>query len=238
MTALKDQQVLVLGGSSGIGLATAQAAVAQGALVTIASRSVARLQTALAALPEGVRSASLDLRDDAAVEAFFGDGRVWDHLVVSGAETPMGPVRGLSLQDAYAAMDSKFWGTYRAARVAQIADNGSITLVSGFLSARPRSGVGVQCAINAAVEGLGRALALELAPARVNTVSPGLIATPLWDGMSADDREAMYARAASRLPAGRVGTPEDVACLILAIATNHFATGSTIYLDGGALVAA
>jgi NAD(P)-dependent dehydrogenase (short-subunit alcohol dehydrogenase family) len=135
-------------------------------------------------------------------------------------------------------MDSKFWGAYRAARVAQIADNGSITLVSGFLSARPRSGVGVQCAINAAVEGLGRALALELAPARVNTVSPGLIATPLWDGMSADDREAMYARAASRLPAGRVGTPEDVACLILAIATNHFATGSTIYLDGGALVAA
>jgi NAD(P)-dependent dehydrogenase (short-subunit alcohol dehydrogenase family) len=75
MTALKDQQVLVLGGSSGIGLATAQAAAAQGVLVTIASRSVARLQAALAELPEGVRSASLDLRDDAAVEAFFGDGR-------------------------------------------------------------------------------------------------------------------------------------------------------------------
>ncbi len=73
---------------------------------------------------------------------------------------------------------------------------------------------------------------------RVNTVSPGLIATPLWDGMSADDREAMYARAAARLPAGRVGTPEDVASFILAIAMNRFATGSTIYLDGGALVAA
>jgi NAD(P)-dependent dehydrogenase (short-subunit alcohol dehydrogenase family) len=90
---------------------------------------------------------------------------------------------------------------------------------------RPR-GVGLQSAINAAVESLGRALALELAPVRVNTVSPGLIATPFWDGMSDQDREAMYAKAASRLPAGRVGTPEDVAAFILQVATNGFATGS------------
>jgi NAD(P)-dependent dehydrogenase (short-subunit alcohol dehydrogenase family) len=230
--------MLVLGGSSGIGLATARIAAERGAEVAIASRSKTRLDKALSELPHGVQAAALDLRDDEAVERYFGDGGVWDHLVVCGAETPMGPVRDLPLDQAYAAMDSKFWGAYRAARAAQMAECGSITLVSGFLSLRPRPGAGLQCAINAAVEALGRALALELAPVRVNTVSPGLIATPLWDDMDEAARDGMYARAASRLPAGRVGAPEDVASFILEAATNGFATGSTIYLDGGGLIAA
>jgi len=238
MSVLEGQEVLVIGGSSGIGLAAARAAAMQGAAVTIASRSNARLQAALADLPPQTKSVCLDLRDEAAVEAFFDDGRRWDHLIISGAETPMGSVRDLPLQDAYAAMDSKFWGAYRAARVARLSERGSITLVSGFLSVRPRAGTGLQCAINAALEALGRALALELAPVRVNTVSPGLIATALWDDMSAQDRDAMYARASSRLPVGRVGTAEDVASFILQVATNGFATGSTLYLDGGALIAA
>jgi NAD(P)-dependent dehydrogenase (short-subunit alcohol dehydrogenase family) len=238
MSVLEGKEVLVIGGSSGIGLAAARAAATQGASITIASRSQTRLRSALEALPHGTKSISLDLCNNAAVETFFGDGRVWDHLIISGAETPMGSVRDLSLQDAYAAMDSKFWGAYRAARVARVSERGSITLVSGFLSVRPRAGTGLQCAINAALEALGRALALEHAPVRVNTVSPGLIATALWDDMSAQDRDAMYARASSRLPVGRVGTAEDVASFILQVATNGFATGSTLYLDGGALIAA
>lgn len=238
MSLLADKRMLVLGGSSGIGLATARAAASSGARVTIASRSEARLQQALAQLPAGVEMASLDLRDNAAIEAFFDRTGAWDHVVISGAETPIGSVRELSLQDAYAAMDSKFWGAYRACRAARIATGGSITLVSGFLAARPRPGTGAQCAINAALEALGRALALEFAPVRVNTISPGLIATPLWDDMPAEDRAAMYARAASRLPAGRVGAAEDVADFILHVASNGFATGSTFYLEGGALVAA
>lgn len=110
MSTFEAQRVLVLGGSSGIGLATARAAAERGAVVTIASRSEPRLQAALAELPSNVRSATLDLRDDAAVAAFFGDGRLWDHLVISGAETPMGSVRELPMADAYDAMDSKFWG--------------------------------------------------------------------------------------------------------------------------------
>ncbi|MGB6307608.1 MAG: SDR family NAD(P)-dependent oxidoreductase [Steroidobacteraceae bacterium] len=110
MSPLEGQEVLVIGGSSGIGLAAARAAVTQGAAVTIASRSDARLRAAPADLPPQTKSACLDLRDEAAVEAFFDDGRRWDHIIISGAETPMGSVRGLPLQDAYAAMDSKFWG--------------------------------------------------------------------------------------------------------------------------------
>jgi len=238
MSFLADQRTLVLGGSSGIGLATAQAAALGGARVTIASRSEVRLRQALTHLPSGVEMAALDLRDNVAIETFFDRSDAWDHVVISGAETPIGSVRDLSLQDAYAAMDSKFWGAYRVCRAARISKGGSITLVSGFLAARPRPGTGAQCAINAALEALGRALALEFAPVRVNTVSPGLIATPLWDDMSVEDREAMYARAASRLPVGRVGTSKDVADFILHVASNGFATGSTFYLEGGALVAA
>jgi len=235
MSAFDGKSVLVLGGSSGIGHAVAGVAAERGARVTIASRTESRLETALKTLPQGVASAQVNLRDDADV---FGDGRLWDHIVISGAETPMGSVRELPLADAYAAMDSKFWGAYRAARAARFADKASLTLVSGFLSQRPRPGIGLQCAINAAVESLGRALALELAPVRVNTVSPGLIATPLWDDMGKDARDGMYARAAGRLPVGRVGRPEDVATLILELASNGFASGSTVFLDGGSLVAA
>jgi NAD(P)-dependent dehydrogenase (short-subunit alcohol dehydrogenase family) len=238
MSALKGQAVLVVGGSSGIGQATARAAAERGARVTIASRSQARLEQALAQLPKGVRSAALDLRDDASVARFFDAETVWDHIVISGAETPMGPVRDLSLADAYAAMDSKFWGAYRVARAAKLSEAGSLTLVSGFLSLRPRPGTGLQSAINAALEAFGRALALELAPVRVNTVSPGLIATPLWNDMGQEARDGMYARAAARLPVGRVGAPEDVASLIVELAANGFATGATVYLDGGGLIAA
>ena len=238
MSAFEGKSVLVLGGSSGIGQAVAGAPAERGAHVTIASRTEARLDAALKVLPQGVAAAQINLREDTDVERFFGDDRLWDHIVISGAETPMGSVRELPLADAYAAMDSKFWGAYRAARAAKFAEKASLTLVSGFLSQRPRPGIGLQCAINAAVESLGRALALELAPVRVNTVSPGLIATPLWDDMGQDAREGMYARAAGRLPVGRVGQPEDVASLILELASNGFASGSTVFLEGGSLVAA
>lgn len=237
MGSLEKKQVLVIGGSSGIGLATARLAAARGAIVTIASRSKTRLREALGTLPASAKTVSLDGRDEAAVESFFRSGSVWDHLVISGAETPMGSVRELPLRDARAAMDSKFWGAYYVARAASLTPNGSITLISGFLSVRPRTKTGLQSAINAALEALGRGLALELAPIRVNTISPGLIATPLWAGMSNEEREAMYTRAANRLPIQRVGEPEDVASLILEIATNGFATGSTVYLDGGGIIA-
>jgi NAD(P)-dependent dehydrogenase (short-subunit alcohol dehydrogenase family) len=189
---LKGARVLVLGGSSGIGLATAAAAAADGAFVTIASRSQSKLDAALAG---NARAIVLDTGDEAAVERFFTDEAPWDHVVVSAAQTRTGPVRTLGLSDAKAAMESKFWGAYRVARAAKIKNGGSLTFVSGFLSVRPSASSVLQGAINAALEALARGLALELAPVRVNAVSPGLIATPLWAGMADDKREAMFAGA-------------------------------------------
>jgi NAD(P)-dependent dehydrogenase (short-subunit alcohol dehydrogenase family) len=132
-------------------------------------------------------------------------------------------------------MNSKFWGAYRVARAARIAPKGSLTLVSGYLSIRPRKGAAIQSAINAAVEGLARGLALELAPVRVNTVSPGLVDTPLLDRFG-DAKQGMLAQAASGLPVGMVGEPEHIARQIIACMTNAYMTGSTIYLDGGGLM--
>ncbi|MCD9028370.1 SDR family oxidoreductase [Luteimonas sp. BDR2-5] len=233
-----DQRVLVVGGSSGIGEAAARSFAEAGAQVLIASRSQSRLDTAAGRIGHGTRTAVLDATDNAAVEAFFADAGSFDHVVVSAAQTRGGPVRTLPLADAYAGMDSKFWGAYRIARAARINERGSLTLVSGFLSVRPGAAV-LQGAINAAVESLGRGLALELAPqkVRVNTVSPGLIASPLWDGMDAAARQAMYDKAAATLPARAVGRPEDVANAIVYLAATPYATGSTVLVDGGGTIA-
>src|SRR5258707_2104817 len=125
-------------------------------------------------------------------------------------------------------MSRTFWVAYRVARAAYTTDGGSLALVSGFLRVRPSKSSVLQGAMNAALEALARGLALELAPVRVNAVSPGLIATPLWSAMPQDKRDAMFASEARRLPARRIGQADDIASAVLFVATNPFATGSTV----------
>lgn len=236
MFSFTNQDVLVVGGSSGIGLATAKAFAAAGARVTIASRSSDKLADALKELGGDARSEVLDTGDAQAVESFLS-AHMWNHVVVSAAKTPSGPVRQLSLEDAHKAMESKFWGAYRVARAARIREGGSLTIVSGFLSVRPSATSVLQGAINAALESLVRGMALEFSPVRVNAVSPGMIRTPLWSGMEKDKREAMFAAVAEKLPAKRAGEPEDIANAILYAAATPFTTGSTITVDGGGSIA-
>ena len=219
-TPLNGQRVLVIGASGGIGGATADAFASAGADVARPTRD------------------ALDITDDASVEAFFATEGAFDHVVIAAAKTKTGPVAALALDDAQAAMNSKFFGAYRVARAAKVNDGGSITFVSGFLSQRPSATSVLQGAINASLEALARGLALERAPVRVNTVSPGLVDTPLYAAMSDADRQAMFDKAAARLPARRVGQPEDIAGAILFVATNPFATGSTVTVDGGGTIAA
>lgn len=233
----EDKHVLVIGGSSGIGQAAAKAFAEAGAAVTIASRHEDKLAAAAEAIGGNVRVAVLDTTDASAVEAFFADEGEFDHVVVSAAQTPTGAVRELALDAARSALESKFWGAYHVARFARIAQGGSLTLVSGFLGTRPSRNAVLQGAINAALESLGRGLALELAPVRVNTVSPGLIATPLWSKLGDDARRDMFQATAERLPARRVGQPEDVARAIVYLAATPFATGSTVLVDGGGAIA-
>ena len=175
--SLKDARVLVLGGSSGIGLATAKAAAAAGANVTLASRSNDKVNAAAMEVGKGAVGVPIDTTNDTALEAFFSKQPEWDHIVVSVAAGRSAGLQDLSLQDAYGNMNAKFWTAYKTARFARIAPEGSLTLVSGFLSQRPNKDALLQGCINAALESLGRGLALALSPVRVNTVSPGWIMT-------------------------------------------------------------
>jgi len=237
MNKLNAKKILIVGGSSGIGAATAQAFAQLGANVTIASRSQAKLDLVAKEIGSDVSTAVLDTTNEVEVDDFFASAGKFDHVVVTAAQTPGGPIRQLALADAYAAMNSKFWGAYRVARAAKIVEGGSLTLISGFLSVRPSTTSVLQGAINAALEALSRGLALELSPVRVNTVSPGLIATPLWSKLADDARQAMFDGAAARLPARRIGQPEDIANAIVYLATTPYATGSTVLVDGGGAIA-
>lgn len=235
--SLAGQSVLVIGGGSGIGLATAQAAAAAGAAVTIAGRSQARLEAAATTIG-GASVATVDVTDgDSIARLFTATGPV-DHLVLPGSEARFGGMRALSVEEAQASMLSKFWGQYRAVHAAAIRPGGSITLFSGAASRRPSAGSASLTAINAAVEALGKALALELAPVRVNTVSPGLIADTGWSAAMPDDaRRAMFGGAAERSPLKRVGTPADVAAVVLMLIQNPNITGTVVDVDAGALIA-
>ncbi|MBT2406183.1 MULTISPECIES: SDR family oxidoreductase [unclassified Streptomyces] len=233
----QGRRVLIAGGTSGVGLASAEAFAARGAEVTVVSRSEDKVRRAVKSLGPAAAGHVLDLRDSEAVAAFAEGAGAFDHVVVSAAETPMGRVDTLPLEDAYAAMDSKFWGAYRLARAVGVDPAGSLTIVTGYLSVRPGRASALQSAINAALEALVRGLALELSPVRVNAVSPGLLRTPLWDGLPAGGREAMYEAASQRLPVNRVGEPQDVAAAIAMVAGNAYMTGTTLFVDGGGSIA-
>jgi len=231
---LSGQKVVVVGGSSGIGLSTAAMAKQNGAEVTIASRSAEKLKAAADKI--GVKAIAADVTSDDSVANLFKQCGAVDHVVVTAAQLKTGPFKNVSMDDARSTMEGKFWGAWRCARSAEIRSGGSLTLVSGFLSIRPRPGSAIVGSTNGALESLTRALALELAPVRVNCVSPGLIDTPIRAAMPEAARKEMLAKTAAALPVKRVGEGEDIALQILAFMANGFATGSIVYLDGGGLV--
>jgi NAD(P)-dependent dehydrogenase (short-subunit alcohol dehydrogenase family) len=223
---LAGQKVVVVGGSSGIGLSTAELAKREGADVIIASRNAERLNSVAGNL--GATAIAADVTSDKSVENLFRACGPVDHVVVTAAQLRTGPFKTVAMEDVRATMEGKFWGAWRVARSADIRPGGSLTLVSGYLSIRPRP--------NSAIESLARSLALELAPVRVNAVSPGIIDTPIRAAMPEAARRDMLARTAASLPVGRVGVGEDIARQILAFMTIGFATGSIVYIDGGALI--
>lgn len=224
--------MLVVGGSSGIGLATAIAARQAGAVVSIASRSAEKLSAAAARIGEAA-TLELDIADEASVASRLADAGVFDHVLVTPGAVPPAPVRGGPAAKAVAGFSNKFWGAYYVAAYANISDFGSLTLISGVFATRPQKGMVAASCANASVEALARALALELAPVRVNAVSPGLVDTPLWSDMRPERKEAYFKDAVAKLPVPYVGQPEDIAALVLMCMTNPMLTGSVLVADSG-----
>ncbi len=237
---LNDKRIVVLGGTSGIGLAVAQQALDQGASVVVASDHLEAVDRARAELslqsPTRFTAQHIDVASEDAIKEFFSDIEPFDDLIYTcGENLPLGPLVTTNLTRAKSRFEIRYWGAVAAVKygVGSIREGGSIVLTSGFSATRPRPGWTSQASIQSAVEGLTRALALELAPIRVNCVSPGLSRTPRWDAMSLADREALFEREEKRLPLGRVGTADDIAAAYIYLINNAFATGNVLNVDGG-----
>lgn len=234
---LANRTCVIIGGSSGMGFRVAQRVVEGGGRVVIGGRTQARLDAAIARLGPAASAHAVDNTDKDSIAAFFDRVPAFDYLFTPGASYVTGRIDQLSDADAESPFRSKYWGQYWAVKHAlpKIARDGAIVLMSGAASVRPVPGIGAAAyvACNAAIEGLGRGLAVELAPIRVNVVSPGTIDGALWRGRPAAVREPAFTFYEKAAALGRVGTEDEVAQAVIFLLTNTFITGSTIYADGG-----
>lgn len=239
------ERVVIVGGTSGIGLATAHRLAARGDEVVVAGRNQDRLDAAVAALSTSgsgsARGVRLDATDaDAVTEFFTGLGEV-DHVVITATGAGgLAPFRELDAAAVREHVDGKLvahWTTARAA-LAAVREGGSLTFLTAASAGGAMAGTAALAAVNAAIEAIVPVLAVELAPTRVNAVSPGVIDTPWWDWMPAEAREQTFAQLAAATPAGRVGTAEDVASAIGYLIDNTFTTGIVLPVNGGATLRA
>jgi NAD(P)-dependent dehydrogenase (short-subunit alcohol dehydrogenase family) len=232
---LDGQRVLVIGGSSGIGLAVAQAALERGARVTIASSSPEKLRNATDRLgAEGVR---LDVTDEAAVAAFFARSGMFDHIAFTAADWAQVEHAAFADTDLAAAatlFQVRFWGALAVAKhgAGRVTPGGSITLTNGMAAHRPQKGLAVATAMAGAIEHLVLGLAVELAPVRVNGVCPGAIRTEAWDEVPEDFRRFQEAQLAKRL-LPRAGEPAEAAEAYLYLMQGTYTTGQVLRVEGG-----
>lgn len=231
--SLDGQKVFVIGGSSGIGLETARLARQAGATVTIASRSREKLDAACEEIGGGAAAIQIDVLNDESVAAAFEAAGTVDHVVFTPPGGAMGNIREIDTDAVLKGLDAKLVAAIRTAKYAKISDNGSLTFVTGQFARRPMPGVLIGAAVNAAIDAVAKGLALEIAPVRVNTISPGVIDTPLHARMPDEMRENLFATSAARLPVGRVGRPEEIGMMAVQVMENGFLTGAVIEVDGG-----
>ena len=233
---LNGRTAVVIGGSSGMGRAIVDDLGAGGADVVSTSRRPEESSATPGLRAAGVRVVEADITTDRGLDALDDAVARVDHLVLSAATLEYRPFRDFPADDAAETITGKLLGYWRVVhRLApKLAEDASIVLFSGVASLRPGPGTAAVTAANAGVEGLGRSLAVELAPIRVNVLNPGVFETPSWSSMSEAEREAFFADTASSLPVGRVGQPADAAEAVRFLLTNRQVTGAVLDLDGGA----
>ena len=233
--SLKGKKAVVIGGSSGIGLAIAKTLVDVGAHTVLASRSSNKLDQAQKLIGTNTEAYRLDITKERDVRQFFEDIGPFDHLVCTAVAGVNAPFLEMDVATARAAFDTKFWGQYYAARYGapKIKQGGTITLFSGVASQKPVEGLSAIAAANGAIEALCRSLAVELGPIRVNAVSPAVIDTPLYDRMPDDKRRKYLECYDSKLPVKRLGASEDVAGTVLYLILNAHTNGTLAEVNGG-----
>jgi NAD(P)-dependent dehydrogenase (short-subunit alcohol dehydrogenase family) len=231
--ALAGQTVIVIGGSSGIGLETARRAREEGASVIITARDADRLHRV--GLELGASIAAFDTADGDRLERFFdGLPETIDHLLLSGGGPYYAPFTELDFDEARRDLDRHFWLPLRVARLAvgKVRPGGTLLLLGGTGGRRPTAGPLIS-SVTAALPALTKSLALELAPVRVNLIAPGFVDTPLSAGLLGDQLDTRREQLRTTLPIRRVVGPADVAALAVHLMTNTAITGATVDIDGG-----
>jgi NAD(P)-dependent dehydrogenase (short-subunit alcohol dehydrogenase family) len=231
------QRVVIIGASAGIGEAAARAFAARGAAVTITGRSKERLDQAAQRIGQPVLAAKLDATSRGALDAFFATTGTIDHLVLSASPgaVGVGPIATLDEAALRQAFDGKFFAHVKAIQAAlpRLRRDGSVTLVTAASARAAFAGAAGIAAVNGALETMVAPLAVELAPLRVNAVSPGVIDTHWWNALPEDQRRAYFESVAAVSPVGRVGKPDDVAEAIVYLADADFVTGTVLECTGG-----
>jgi NAD(P)-dependent dehydrogenase (short-subunit alcohol dehydrogenase family) len=237
MTTLEGQRIVVFGGGSGVGLASARLLASHGAEVVVAGRSAGKLAEATQGASGRIAAKVVDGRDVETVKAFFAELGAFDHLVLTAGQTNRGgsfvdEITDKSFRETF---DGKFWVQVTAAHQGpgHIRPGGSITFLSGGASRRAVTGMANIAAVNGAIDAIVPTLAVELAPTRVNAISPGTLRTTYWTGIPEAQLEQIFGRMATALPAGRVGTADDIAAAVLFLVTTSFVTGTVLAVDGG-----
>ena len=235
-SALPDKTVLIIGRGSGIARAVTLLARSEGARVVVAGRNRTKLADAYADLGDsGISAETIDITvDDSIVALVERVGRV-DHVVSTASARARGKLADLQRQNLLQSFNTKVIGPTVLAKhfASQINPGGSFVLFSGVHAFKHNVGylgVGIT---NGAVDFLTRWLAVELAPIRVNAISPGVIDTGAWDAMGDEGKRDYFEHIAAHNPAGRIGTPDDIAAAVLFVMTNTFMTGVTLKIDGG-----
>ncbi len=238
---MSSQHIVIVGGSSGIGLAAAQNLIAAGHKVTITGRSAARLEAARTKLAGQVSTLVMDAADAASLAGVFQRIGRFDHLVLAlGSGKGAGPFASVAIADLKAGFEEKVFAHFATAQAALpwLRADGSLTFIAAVSAHTAMPGTAGLGAANAAVAALVPILAAELRPLRVNGVSPGVVDTPWWDFLSEDQKGPAFAEWAAKTPVGRVGRPEDIAQAIAFLIGDTFMSGQVIICDGGIMLGA
>jgi NAD(P)-dependent dehydrogenase (short-subunit alcohol dehydrogenase family) len=236
---LENKRVVVVGGSSGIGLAVAELSATHGAEVVLASSKEAKVHQATSAIGGKTQGEVVDVSDERSVDTFFTKLGAFDHLVfTAGDSLRLDELATANLRQARHAFELRYWAALASVKYGSphIRKGGSIVLTTGIASQRPHKGWVIASSVCGTIEAVTRALAIELAPIRVNAVSPGVVRTNLWQTMGAAEQEQFFESVGSRLPVGRVGEAHDIAQAYVFLMQEGFATGQVFVIDGGTVL--
>jgi NAD(P)-dependent dehydrogenase (short-subunit alcohol dehydrogenase family) len=236
---LRNQRVVVIGGSSGIGFAVARCSLDAGAQVVVGSSDRGKVDAAVARLGAGATGAVVDVRDEASVAEFFEGVDGFDHLVFTAGDWERirvsNPIASLDLAVAGDVFSVRFWGALLAIKHALpgLSEQGSCTLTNGMVAHRPRKGAVLNTAMAGAIEHLVQSLAVDLAPRRVNVVCPGIVLTEVWDGVPQAQRDERIGAMTGRQPLARAADPNEIAEAYLYAMRATYTTGQVLMADGG-----